>query len=98
MSTSGLLGGRTRPPSFPKGARDFYPAGGSDPSREVRRDLLALGGAPHGSGLDRRQAPLFSLAHFLCIHVAAVTRTMEITTNTAESAFTSGVTAVLSMP
>jgi hypothetical protein len=55
MSTSGLLGGRTR--SFSS-----------------------------------------ALAHFLCIQVATPTKTMEMTTNTAESAFTSGVTAVFSMP
>src|SRR5207253_6263947 len=31
-------------------ARGAFPAGGSDPGCDVRRDLLALGGAPHGSG------------------------------------------------
>ena len=74
-------------------------AGDGDPGCDKRRDLLAHGGA------DARQQPiaggpaLFSLlSYFLCIHVAIATSTMEMTTNTAESALTSGVTAVLSMP
>ena len=49
---------------------------------------------------QRRQDPLFSslFTHRLCTHVATVTSTIEITTSTAESAFTSGVTAVFSIP
>src|SRR5205823_7800683 len=38
-------------------------ADGDDPGRDARRDLLALGGAPHGSGRSAT-GPTFETQHF----------------------------------
>ena len=92
-----LIADKTRPPASPKG-RGILPAG--DAERAPGRSAATWASGESTSGLlgGRTRSFLPPLAHFLCIHVATPTKTMEMTTNTADSAFTSGVTAVLSMP
>jgi len=86
------------PPLLPQRGEAIVLAG--DAERAPGRSAATWAAGESTSGLLGGRTRSFSsaLAHFRCTHVATPTRTIEITTNTAESAFTSGVTAVFSMP